>query len=237
MRAGRRASAEDTGASSRRRTLPVAMARSERQGEELRPPAEDTALSVGEARRIAVRRLEAAGLDSPEPEALALLEAATGLERSALLLAPERPLARGERLRLLEALRRRVAREPLQHILGTAPFYGLDLEVDPSVLVPRPETERLVEIVLDALRGIERPRVLDIGTGSGAIALAICAERPDAEVMASDVAPEALAVTRRNAARLSLVVRTARSDLLAEADVAAFAASCDVLVANLPYLP
>ncbi|MEJ2289354.1 MAG: peptide chain release factor N(5)-glutamine methyltransferase [Deinococcales bacterium] len=199
--------------------------------------AEDATLSVAEARRIAVRRLRTAGVDSPEPEALALLEAVTGLERAALLLTPERPLAREERLRLLEALQRRAAREPLQHILGTAPFYGLELGVDPSVLVPRPETERLVEIVLEALRKVERPRVLDVGTGSGAIALAIRAERPDAQVMATDVAPEALAVAHRNAAQLSLEVRTVRSDLLAEAQVAAFAAGCDALVANLPYLP
>jgi release factor glutamine methyltransferase len=213
------------------------MAPSEREREGRGRLPDGASLSVAEARRIAVRRLRVAGVGSPEPEALALLEAVTGLERAVLLLAPERPLARGERLRLLDALQRRAAREPLQHILGTAPFYGLELEVDPSVLVPRPETERLVEIVLDALRGLERPRVLDVGTGSGAIALAVRAERPDAEVMATDVAPEALSVTRRNAARLSLGLRAVRSDLLADAGVAAFAATCDALVANLPYLP
>jgi len=195
------------------------------------------AMTIGVARRIALRRLEAAGIDTPAPEALALLEAATGLERSELMLRPERELDEGERLRLLDGLRRRVAREPLQHILGTAPFYGLDLAVDATVLIPRPETERLVERVLEALEAVERPRVLDVGTGSGAIALAVRAERPDAVVMATDVAPEAVALARRNAARLRLEVRVLRSDLLAEAEVAAFAAGCDVLVANLPYLP
>ena len=195
------------------------------------------AMTIGVARRIALRRLEAAGIDTPAPEALALLEAATGLERSELMLRPDRELGASERLRLLDGLRRRVAREPLQHILGTAPFYGLDLAVDATVLVPRPETERLVERVLEALDGVERPHVLDVGTGSGAIALAVRAERPDATVMATDVVPEAVALARRNAAQLRLDVRVLRSDLLAEAEVAAFAAACDVLVANLPYLP
>jgi release factor glutamine methyltransferase len=194
-------------------------------------------LTLGEARGIVIRRLQAAGIDSAAPEALALLEAATGLERSVLMLRPERELHGDERRRLRDSLRRRVAREPLQHILGTAPFYGLELAVDTSVLVPRPETERLVELVLEALQGVERPRVLDVGTGSGAIALALRAERPDAEVIAADVVPEAVALARRNAQRLHLDVRVLRSDLLAEADVAAFAARCHALVANLPYLP
>jgi len=194
-------------------------------------------MTLAAARRIVIRRLEAAGVDSPVSEALVLLEAATGLERTALMLNPERELGAQERQRLLDTLRRRVSREPLQHILGTAPFYGLDLAVDASVLVPRPETERLVERVLEELQDVRAPRVLDVGTGSGAIALAVSAERPDAKVVATDVAPEAVALTRRNAARLRLGVRVLRSDLLSEGEVAAFAAGCDVIVANLPYLP
>lgn len=197
----------------------------------------DAGLTVGEARRILLRRLEAAGVDGAGSEALTLLEAATGLERGDLLLRPERCLEPGERQGLLEALRRRVAREPLQHILGRAPFYGLELAVDGTVLVPRPETERLVELVLERLRPCEAPRVLDVGTGSGAVALAVKAERPDAEVMASDVAAEAVRMARRNAAALGLDVRVVRSDLLAQGTVAGFAAGCDALVANLPYLP
>lgn len=194
-------------------------------------------MTVGQARALAVRRLRAAGVATPEPEAVALLEAVTGLARDALLLQPERPLEAGERLRLLDALRRRAAREPLQHILGRAPFYGLELEVDASVLVPRPETERLVELVLERMRGREAPRLLDVGTGSGAIALALKAERPDAEVMAADVSAAAVRIARRNAERLGLAIRLRRSDLLADAAVAAFAAGCHAVVANLPYLP
>lgn len=197
----------------------------------------DAGLSVAEARRIVTRRLEAAGVDAAAAEALVLLEAATGLDRADLLVRPEHVLEGDERRRLLEALRRRVAREPLQHILGSAPFYGLELAVDGTVLVPRPETERLVELVLERLRPCEAPRVLDVGTGSGAVALAVKAERPDAEVMASDVSTEAVRMARRNAAALGLDVVVVRSDLLAEGAVAAFAAGCDALVANLPYLP
>ena len=194
-------------------------------------------MTVGEARALLLRRLEAAAVASPAAEATALLEDATGLGRSELLLQPERPLCARERLRLLASLRRRTAREPLQHVLGHAHFYGLELAVGPDVLVPRAETERLVELVLAELRGAEAPAVLDVGTGSGAIALALAAERADAEVMATDVAPEALAVARANGERLALRVVWARSDLLAAGAVAAFAARATAVVANLPYLP
>ncbi len=194
-------------------------------------------LTVAEARALITRRLQGAGVASPEAEAVTLLEAVTGLGRAALLTLAERPLAASERLRLLRALRRRAAREPLQHILGTAPFYGFELAVGPEVLVPRPETERLVELVLDAIRGVRQPAVLDVGCGSGAIALAVARERPDARVLASDVSPEAVQMARANVARLRSAVEVRRSDLLADADVAAFAASAHALIANLPYLP
>lgn len=186
---------------------------------------------------LIVRRLEAAGVASPGAEAVTLLEAVTGLGRAALLTLPERPLAAPERERLLRALHRRAVREPLQHILGTAPFFGLELAVGPGVLVPRPETERLVELVLGEIRDVVEPRVLDVGCGSGAIALAVERERPDARVLASDVSPEAVEMAHANVTRLRSAVEVRRSDLLADAQVASFAASADALVANLPYLP
>lgn len=133
-------------------------------------------------------------------------------------------------------LQRRVMREPLQHIIGTAHFYGLVLAVASTVLIPRPETERLVELVVDNLPP-GPVAVLDIGTGSGAIALAIKAERPAAEVWATDVEPDALAVAQANAEGLGLDVEFRLSDLLADSEVAAVAARCSALVANLPYLP
>ena len=192
---------------------------------------------VGRARTLVERRLAAAGIASPAAEALVLLEAATGLDRRVVLLQPDRPLDAAARARLAHLLHRRVAREPLQHVIGTAPFYGLDLVVSPAVLVPRPETERLVERVLAELPPSPDGLVLDVGCGSGAIALALKAERAALEVWGSDVSAEALAVARENGRRLGLEVTWRRSDLLADADVAAAAARCLALVSNPPYLP
>jgi release factor glutamine methyltransferase len=127
--------------------------------------------------------------------------------------------------------------EPLQHLLGEAPFYGLSLQVGPGVLIPRPETETLVELVLHDLSNSERPHVLDVGTGSGAIALAVKAERPDAQVLASDVSNVALGWAERNVRATGLDVQLAHSDLLSSYEVATFAATCHIMVSNPPYLP
>lgn len=191
---------------------------------------------LNEALAAAERRLAAAGVASPRAEALLLLEAAVGVDRISLLTQLDRPLLPGEGAALAELLRRRVTREPLQHILGEAPFYGLMLAVTEDVLVPRPETERLVEIVLTELAG-ESGTVLDVGCGSGAIALALKSERPDLDVWATDVSGAALSVARANAERLGLEVTFRRSDLLADSEVATAAAHCVALVSNPPYLP
>lgn len=201
-----------------------------------RPAADRTPFTVAMARALCVRRLMGAGVEQAASEAALLIEAVTGLDRHEQVLHPDRPLLAGERASLAAMLQRRVLREPVQHIIGTAPFYGLDLAVSSAVLVPRPETERLVEIVLGELPA-GPSTVLDVGTGSGAIALAIKAERHEAEVWATDVDPDALAVAQANARSLGLAVEFRLSDLLADAAVAAVAARCDVLVANLPYLP
>lgn len=203
--------------------------------------------TVAVARAEVVQRLTSAGVPSPEVDALLLLEAALGADRTELLLAGSRVLEAEEERRLDELVRRRAAREPLQHVLGVAHFYGLELAVDDRVLVPRPETERLVELVLEELErpsrrrhpgaGAAGPLVLDVGTGSGAVALAVKAEAPGAEVWGTDVAEGALVVARANAASLGLDVRFLRSDLLEAPEARAAAARCDVLVANLPYLP
>lgn len=183
-----------------------------------------------------MRRLRGAGVESPESEATALIEAVTGLGRLEQLTNHARTLHGGERASLAAMLQRRVMREPLQHIIGTAPFYGLELAVSSAVLIPRPETERLVELVLANLPP-GPVTVLDVGTGSGAVALAIKAERPTAEVWATDIAPDALAVAQANARSLGLGVEFRLSDLLADPEVARVAARCSALVANLPYLP
>ncbi len=194
-------------------------------------------LTLAKALGKAEHRLAAAGVESAQVEARALLEHLLGLSRTELLLAPARPLTLEEEAAFEGLLERRERREPLQHILGVAPFYGLALEVTPAVLIPRPETERLVELALEALRGVSQPKVLDVGTGSGAVALAVKQERPDAEVMATDVSAEALDVAQGNARRLNLDVTFLQADLLEHPTVSTFAARAHLLVSNPPYLP
>ena len=165
--------------------------------------------TMGEALALAIDRLGAS--ESARAAAEELLGRLLGLRRSDIYLERGRTLAPGEWARLEAWLGRRAAGEPVQYITGRAAFRGLDLEVDPSVLIPRPETEGLVEAVLEMLRAEAvrwpQPRVLDLGTGSGAIALAIASEFPSAEVTATDTSEDALRVARRNAAALGLETR------------------------------
>jgi release factor glutamine methyltransferase len=193
-------------------------------------------VNVTEAYAVSAARLARAGVASPEAEAWQLIEEATGSGRGRLLMEPHELTP--DQQRLLGAwLARRELREPLQRIIGKAYFYGLALRIEPGVLIPRPETERLVELTLESLKGVPAPRVLDVGCGSGAIALALKNERPDARLMASDVTPAALEVSASNAAALGLELELARSDLLAAEQAREFAASAHALVSNPPYLP
>jgi release factor glutamine methyltransferase len=142
--------------------------------------------------------LRAGGIDPRE--ARLLLAAASGLPESALLAAPEKILPGEAREQYLAFLARRAAGEPVAYILGRKEFYGMELEVTPAVLVPRPETELLVDLAL-----ARKPAsLLDLGTGSGAIALALKRHLPSARVVAADASAEALAVAQRNAARFGL---------------------------------
>ena len=127
-----------------------------------------------------------------------------GTRRAALAAEPERALASAEVLALESLVRRRIAGEPVAYLTRRRDFWSLELEVTPAVLVPRPETELVVERALAAIARRERPAVLDLGTGSGAIALAVARERPDAAVTATDASAEALAVAKRNAERLGI---------------------------------
>ena len=181
--------------------------------------------------------LATAGVDAAGAESEWLIEAVTGLSGPEQRLEQTRSLERGECRRLEGYLRRREAREPLQRILGSAPVYGLDRQVPCGVLIPRPETETLVSLLLAELRGLRAPRVHDVGCGSGAVALAIARERPDARVSASDLSPLAVSVTRSNALRYALEVEVVASDLLANRQLVAWLSELDALVANLPYLP
>jgi release factor glutamine methyltransferase len=151
-----------------------------------------------------------------------------GVDRAALFVDPGRGIEPSAARSFSDWARRRAQREPVAYILGRKGFRRLDLTVDPRVLVPRPETEHLVEAVLGLPSGA---RVVDVGTGSGAIALALADERPDLRVVATDVSPGAVAVARENAARLGLDVEVLEGDLLAPVS-----GPIDAVVSNPPYV-
>jgi release factor glutamine methyltransferase len=184
---------------------------------------------VREALDSALVALEGARVDSPRLDAEVLLAHALGVDRTALWLDPDREVSGPAARWFRDAIRQRtVQRVPVAYLVGHKGFRHLDLEVDARVLVPRPETEHLVEAVLDVPPGV---RVHDVGTGSGAIALALKDERPDLIVTASDVSTDALVVARANAERLGLDVGFARADLLDGIDGDLFA-----IVSNPPYV-
>jgi release factor glutamine methyltransferase len=172
--------------------------------------------------------LRAAGVETPELDAELLLAAAMGVDRATLYSDPDRELP-AEAIRPFQAMvARRREREPVAYILGRKGFRRIELEVDPRVIVPRPETELLVEV---ALALPTSARVLDVGTGSGAVALALKDERPDLAVTGSDVSAAALEVARANAQRLCLEVAFVTSNLLDGID-----ADIDAIVSNPPYV-
>jgi len=184
--------------------------------------------SVRDALDSAIIALTAAGCDTPRLDAELLLAVAMGTGRAALVADPGASVAPDAARTFQAYAARRREREPVAYILGTKGFRSIELEVDPRVLIPRPETEHLVDAVLEVE---ERGRVVDVGTGSGAIALALKAERPDLEVIATDASPEALEVAAANAKRLGLEVRLREGDLLA-----GVTGSLAAVVSNPPYV-
>ena len=189
--------------------------------------------SLLETLRKAEDFLARKGLPKAKSEAGHLFAGVLGLRRLDLFLQFERLLSADEVERLRAAIVRRANREPLQHILGTAPFRGLILKSDRRALIPRPETEELVDLALGLFPADQAVRVLDLGTGSGAIALSVAQERPAWKVEAVDASEDALALARENAAALGLADRVAfaRSDWLS-----AVTDAYDLVVANPPYL-
>lgn len=183
--------------------------------------------NVNGALGAAIDALTAAGVESPRLDAELLLAEATGLDRTRLIASPEAEVLPAAGRRFGEMVRRRLRREPIAYILGRKGFRHIELAVDRRVLVPRPETELLVELALE----LAPDRVLDVGTGSGAIALAIAAELPDCEATATDSSPAALEVARENAERLGLSERVELTPIL-PTDERRF----DLVVANLPYV-
>jgi release factor glutamine methyltransferase len=183
-------------------------------------------LKVRAALREAEARLAAAGVDTPRVDAELLLAHVVGTTRSGLYADLDREVDGT----LEPLLVRREAREPLAYVLGEWGFRRLTLKTDARALVPRPETEIVVERCLALLASTESPRVLDIGVGSGAIALALKDERQDAQVTGVDVSRDALSLARENAAALGLDIE------LREGDVSAAAEGWDLVVSNPPYV-
>lgn len=189
-------------------------------------------LTVGEVLRRTTDHLAARGCASPRTDAEHLLGHALGLRRIELYMHLDRPLTAEETEQARALVARRAAREPLQHILGEWGFRRLTLTVDGRALVPRPETEIVVERCLTLLAGCEAPAVLDVGVGSGAIALAIADEHPGARVTGIDVSPDALALAAENAARTGLPLELVAADLRDGLP----AGPWDLVVANPPYV-
>jgi release factor glutamine methyltransferase len=182
---------------------------------------------IADALAAATDALAAAGVPGARLDAELLLVAASGRGRANLIADPGAGIDAPTARRFGELVRRRLRREPLAYIVGTKGFRRIELAVDRRVLVPRPETELLVEVALERRPG----RVLDVGTGSGAIALAVADELPEAEVVATDTSPGALEVARANAARLGLAGR-----VRFEAGTVPAGEAFDLVLANLPYV-
>jgi release factor glutamine methyltransferase len=186
------------------------------------------------ALKSAIKRLTDSHVPSPRLNAETLLMFTLGCDRAFLYAHPERTLREEEQQRYATALAQRATGIPAQYITGHQEFWGLDFIVSPAVLIPRPETEHLIEAVLDLTRGMHAPEIVDVGTGSGCIALALAHELPTARIHATDLSNAALEIAKANAARLQLDTRVMfqKADLLSE-----FASnSFDFVVSNPPYV-
>jgi release factor glutamine methyltransferase len=200
-------------------------------------------VSIKAALRTAIQQLDSARTDAPTLTARLLLGTVLGRSKEWLIAHDDEHLDDATSARFAALLKRVVAHEPLAYVLGRREFYGLDLQVDARVLIPRPETEMLVELALAALKADGNPRTedrarwtadhIDIGTGSGAVPIAVAVHAPQAQLLAGDVSADALDVARLNAARHGVAgrIRFVQSDLLAAID-----GLPRVLTANLPYV-
>jgi len=201
--------------------------------------------SVAALRDHGIAVLTAAGIRNPDVDAELLLGHVLGLSRGQVQAkaVTDAAVDPEQRLAVIEAIERRAAREPLQHITGRAPFRSLELAVGPGVFVPRPETESVAQLAIDALLAVPSPapRAIDLGTGSGAIAIALATEVPHAEVLAVENSPRAFTWARQNARQLAganlQLVFADLAQLPVELDGAPLDGSFDVVVSNPPYIP
>jgi release factor glutamine methyltransferase len=191
--------------------------------------------TVETARRALAARLTSAGIDSAELDARLLIGAALGLDLTGLIVAASRELTPDESNRLESLATRRLDGEPVARILGQKEFWGLPLQLSAATLVPRPDTETVVELALELARGSPRhpQRIADIGTGTGAILLALLHEWPDAFGVGTDISRDALRTARRNASDLGLLPR---AGFVACDYAAALAGPFDLIVSNPPYI-
>ena len=193
-------------------------------------------MTAGNAIRDAVRRLGQAGVKSPQVDVEWLIADLLSCNRSEIPLHAQTDLTAEDQDLFSRRVERRTRREPLQHILGTANFLGYDFQVSAEVLIPRPETEVLVELALEFLMHLPNPSVFDLGTGSGCIALSIAKRCSKASIIGSDVSREALALARANAVSLDTLEQVE----FRHADGLAALAKCeqvDLILSNPPYIP
>ena len=188
-------------------------------------------MTLGEVLKGATEYLSGRGIGTARVDAELLIARALGLTRIELYTQHDRPLTDAERTAARELVQRRGQREPLAYVLGDWDFRRLTLKTDRRALVPRPETEIVVERCLALLATVEAPRIADVGTGTGAIALALKQERPDAIVVATDRSADALELARENAHMNDLEIELVEGDLLA-----AIAGPLDLIVSNPPYV-
>ena len=195
--------------------------------------------TIGQAQRHLTAQFRAAGLDTPALDARLLVTAALGLDAADGFRRPDFPIPPEVAARIEAFAHRRLAREPVSRILGTRQFHGLDLEIGPATLDPRPETETLVDAALELVRagvvpGGDAPRILDLGTGSGAIIIALLTALPAAQGVATDIDTRALAVAERNARRHKV---DSRLDYATTRWLDGLAGPFDLIVSNPPYIP
>ena len=192
--------------------------------------------TVETARRRLAARFKSGAIDSPELDARILVGAALGLDLSGMIAAATRPVTAAEAARLEDFAGRRLKGEPVARILGSREFWGLPLQLSAATLVPRPDTETVVALALQMLRagpGADRPRIVDLGTGSGAILLALLSELPEAMGVGTDISAAALRTASANARNLGLARRAA---FVACDYASALSGAFDLIVSNPPYI-